>query len=50
MLTVGLTPTWQRVLRFESLTVGAVNRTDSNRAESVVECAAGKSINTAIAA
>ncbi|MCA9664420.1 MAG: bifunctional hydroxymethylpyrimidine kinase/phosphomethylpyrimidine kinase [Myxococcales bacterium] len=45
LLTVGLTPTWQRVLCFEALAVGAVNRTSR-----VLSCAAGKSVNAAVAA
>ncbi|MBK8480929.1 MAG: hexose kinase [Proteobacteria bacterium] len=42
ILTVGLTPAWQRVMRFSTLQLGEVNRTAE-----VVTCAAGKSVNAA---
>lgn len=42
ILTVGLTPAWQRVMRFRALQLGEVNRTTE-----VVSCAAGKAVNAA---
>lgn len=40
ILVVGLSPAWQRTLRFERLTIGGVNRTSA-----VQETAAGKGVN-----
>ncbi|MBK6846273.1 MAG: hexose kinase [Proteobacteria bacterium] len=42
ILTVGLTPAWQRVMRFSAVQLGEINRTAE-----VVCCAAGKAVNAA---
>ncbi|MDO4628736.1 MAG: PfkB family carbohydrate kinase [Planctomycetia bacterium] len=44
ILTAGLTPSWQHVLEFNSLTVNAVNRASAS-----IWFSAGKSINAALA-
>jgi tagatose 6-phosphate kinase len=42
ILVAGLSPAWQRILSFEKITLGEVNR-----ASSLVECGSGKVINVA---
>ncbi len=44
ILAAGLTPAWQRILTFDSVRLGAVNR-----AARVLECAGGKAANIAAA-
>lgn len=45
ILSVGLTPAWQRILQFDRLAVGEVNR-----ARATQSCASGKVLNVAAAA
>lgn len=45
IIAAGLTPAWQRIMVFDRVTPGEVNR-----AEQVVECISGKMTNTAVAA
>ncbi len=45
IIAAGLTPAWQRIMLFERVTPGEVNR-----AERVLECISGKVTNTAVAA
>ncbi len=44
ILVAGLTPAWQRIMVFDALRTGAVNR-----ARRVEECASGKPVNAALA-
>jgi len=44
ILVAGLAPAWQRIMLFDALRIGAVNR-----ARRIEECASGKAVNAALA-